>query len=136
MNYKSTSILLLLLLSGCANQPRQVNASIPLVSENNTIPGRLIAEIHWPQLNKAEAVFIENNDYLIQAEPTYLSALGIKCRVLLLTPKHKANVLSSESHAQIKRVACQAKASSMGTQTREEWYLMNDVVDGSTSIKL
>ncbi len=112
-------------LSGCANQPREVKANInlvPVVKEST--PDNLISEQYWSRLSNPIEMEL-NHPYLnIELGPLYISALGQQCRSLLILTPPMNNV----------RVAC-----AIGTQSAtspQQWYLNNTVVQDTSELTL
>ncbi|WP_394242622.1 hypothetical protein [Vibrio astriarenae] len=125
----SSSVLL-----GCTSQPRQVDASLPLVNLNQAPVGEAIDTKYWSQLDSDMYTSLSHSEFDIQIEPAYLSALGLTCRVLTiqnLTPQ----TYSLDADTPIKRVACkQARQNQGGVEYG--WYLINNTVETSTVVEI
>ncbi|MGR5269841.1 hypothetical protein ACPV5R_19055 [Vibrio astriarenae] len=116
---------------GCSSQPRLVDASLPLVNLNHAPVGEAIDAKYWSQLDSDMYTTLTHDDFTIQLEPTYTSALGLTCRVLTITPATS----DWSANAPVQRVACK--------QTRQEgevqqtgWYLINDIVESLTVVEI
>ncbi len=85
-----------------------------------SVHGTKLPENYWSQLDQAFTSGLSHPQYKIVVKPAYVSALGNKCRELLITGQYQSNV----------RVAC------VYTDTvseQREWYLM-PALDSNTSV--
>lgn len=123
--YLLTIPFLSLLVSGCSNHPRQVEASTSLVEKQSIILGEKVPSKYRDELELTGVVHLLHEKYDIIAGPVYTSSLGLDCR--------KLNV-SGVSFSTQMRVVCADKK-----QYKEQvrvWRLMPDVVHSETSLQL
>ncbi|MGR5340803.1 hypothetical protein ACPV50_12845 [Vibrio astriarenae] len=125
----SSSVLL-----GCTSQPRQVDASLPLVNLNQTPVGEVIDTKYWSQLDSDMYTSLSHSEFDIQLTPSYLSALGLTCRVLTVQNLNSLN-RAPEAETSVKRVACKQAHQENGKITHG-WYLINDTVETSTAVEI
>ncbi|MGL6260688.1 hypothetical protein [Vibrio sp. WXL210] len=122
-----------LLLSACSSQPRQVQASLPLVSEQLAPIGTPISSQYWSSLNIEYATSISHPQYTILAQPSYTSALGITCRTLSITPLAELNSISTTP---ITRTACQQTTQDENGKSTTGWFLVQDIVENSSAVEI
>ncbi|MFV8386974.1 hypothetical protein ACNO5E_23005 [Vibrio parahaemolyticus] len=131
MNRIVISACLLLVLSGCSNAPREVNASLPLVNKSTQALGKPIPASLWQQLDEEDLLEqsseVMYKQYRIEMSPSYMSALGHTCRVL---------DFYQEGIKMSSRVACKVAASSSSNETNQPWFLVKDIVKDATAVKL
>lgn len=114
-----------LMLAGCSNAPRQVEASIPLVSSQELKVGTLIPSKYSDLLDSSNTTYLPNDDYQVVVDKPFTSSLGYECRPLQIT--------DSAGNIQ-KRIAC---ASEEQTQNlSRDWYLIPNIVHSPISIEL
>jgi hypothetical protein len=88
--------LLLATLVGCNSAPREVDASIALVPENNsTLAGEDVPSSIENHLNQAASQTINYNDYTIDISPVYISALGFNCATLIFENRQADKILKT-----------------------------------------
>ncbi len=106
------ALSLAILLGGCASEPKQIAASIPLVNQTAT-DGLIALPAEQQQvlnsLQQGNSVAVTNGTFT--PGPVYTSALGHACRELLFQ-RSLSNGASSRSE---KRIAC---------QRADQWYLI------------
>lgn len=127
------SALSVLLLSACSSQPRQVQASLPLVSEQFAPIGSPISSQYWSSLNIENTTSIPHPQYSILAQPSYTSALGITCRTLSITPLAELNSVSTTP---ITRTACQQMTQDENGKLIPGWFLVKDIVENSSAVEI
>ncbi|MFL9806320.1 hypothetical protein AB6D40_022715 [Vibrio cyclitrophicus] len=139
MNRIVISACLLLVLSGCSNAPREVNASLPLVNKSTQALGKPIPASLWSQLEEEDLLSassrVRYKHYTIEMSPSYISALGHTCRVL--------DFYQDEDQTQgvggtkvSTRVACKAATSPTTNETHQPWFLVKDIIKDATAVKL
>lgn len=109
-------------LTGCSNQPRHVEASLPLVKNNITPIGDKLPEKYINLLEDQFSHSLNHSVHNIYLSPMYTSSLGNDCREL--------NIETSNGTTS-KRIACAGKIQHKG-QVRS-WYLVPDIVQSSSS---
>ncbi|QIA64466.1 hypothetical protein GT360_13630 [Vibrio astriarenae] len=125
----SSSVLL-----GCTSQPRQVDASLPLVNLNQAPVGEVIDTKYWSQLDSDMYTSLSHSEFDIQLEPAYLSALGLTCRVLTIQ-NLTSNAHYNQVNAPVKRIACKQPRQIEGV-VEQGWYLINNTVETSTVVEI
>jgi len=130
---KKTVVKLLLtscfiILSGCANQPRKIIPSLPLVAEYpNSMPTKeIVPNRFWNELNNANASQLTHSQYNILLGQPYISALGDKCRELDIVDN---NVMQ-------KRVTCELHFINDNDKQDKAWFLEPSLSASANSIKL
>ncbi|GAL24241.1 hypothetical protein JCM19239_3944 [Vibrio variabilis] len=123
--------LVLLILSGCAQKPRQVEAGVKLVEPTNLVTGERIPQKYWSELNNPVTTKIDANGMLIDVGKLYTSGLGQECRSLQI---------SGDPNENRTRIACSvieaADNTTSTSDTIKVWYLTNNIVETSTIIKI
>lgn len=124
---KKLAVLLLGLgaLSGCSSQPRQVEATIPLVDASNAAVGTKLPTQFRNQLEDSQLKALRHKEYTIHVGAFYTSSLGQDCRGLTIY------TLEGEKN---QRVAC-TEPKQYPEQVRA-WYLVPNIVQSATSIQL
>ena len=88
--------LLLATLVGCNSAPREVDASIALVPENNsTLVGEDVPSSIENHLDQAVSKIINYNDYTIDISSVYISALGFNCATLIFENRQADKILKT-----------------------------------------
>ena len=119
--YKNSLIVIsLLLVAGCSNLPREVDAKIPLVSQVMSKTDNLLSPELSQKLQQPKLDVISYDGFVVRPSPQYLSALGRKCR--------KLDFFQS-GIKQKTRVACQIQAT-------KNWYLINDIASANNKVSL
>ena len=113
MNSKNIILgLLLLTVFGCSSAPREVDASIALVPDNQSIlVGEKIPLSIEKYLHQSVSQSIIYKDYTIEISPIYISALGFNCTTLTFQ-----NMLDDN----ISKTACQQ-------QNSDNWVLIKPI---------
>ena len=131
---KKTVVKLLLtscfiILSGCANQPRKIITSLPLVAEySNSMPTKeIVPNRYWDELNNANISQLTHSQYNILLGLPYISALGDKCRELDIVDGN--NIMQ-------KRVTCELHFTNDNDQQDKAWFLEPPLSASANSIKL
>ena len=122
--------LLLCVLSvvGCASKPREVTASIPLVSFSQDKPDKqLIPVQYWPMLANAQQTTLTHEKYQIQLEQLYTSALGMTCRAL--------TIIDGKNNLD-KQVACEVTFINAENKPEKAWFMEKQIVESSGYIEL
>ncbi len=117
------------MIVGCSSQPRHVSATLPLVQHKSEPVGKSIPAMYRSGLEDSNSTRLQHTRYQILLGPLYTSALGLDCRELAITEP------SSGSRSEpISRVACSEKK--QYDQQVRAWYLMPNIIQTSTSVKL
>jgi len=118
-----------IMLTGCANQPRKTEASLPLVAAyTETMPtNEKIPERYWETLGDASATTMTSSQYNIKLNPIYLSALGHKCREL---------EISNINHQMQKRVVCEFYFKNEQGKQDKAWFLEAPIVTVAYPVEL
>ncbi len=111
------------LLSACSSKPREVQATIPLVAPS-VLSGDPIAQEYWETLESATSTSLVHENNVIELGEVFTSALGLKCRKL---------IVSSDTSANSERVAC-ANISADGTTN--QWFLTRQIVHSATAVEI
>ena len=120
---KSSIVLCVILLAGCTSRPREVVASLPLVSASQQKPtAQEIPEKYWSDLANAQTTSIVHEKYQIIASPLYISALGQPCRELSIT-----GINTPET----KRVACEISFINDNKQQDKAWFLAPQIIEST-----
>ncbi len=118
MKIKSVLIVLTaLLVTGCSNQPRQVKASLPMVSTNSNLLGDVVPSDYNDSLSDPEQYTITHDDEQIDLGPLYISALGYNCRELTIHP---------DKPSRFTRIVCSEIDDGEDDNT-SDWYLTPDI---------
>ena len=118
-----------IILSGCANQPRKIIPSLPLVAEySNTMPTKKVVPTrYWDALNNANVSQLKHSKYNILLSNLYISALGDKCRELDIVGGN--NVMQ-------KRVACELHFNNENGKQDKAWFLEPELSASTSPIEL
>lgn len=134
IKFKTTfGVVTALLLSACSTQPRQVSANLPLVNERTSPIGSPVDKHYWPQLDGKEAVELQHTSYKISAQEPYTSALGIECRLLIITP---STGNKSTAFDVVTRTVCKHEVLDGSGQRVQGWFLIRDIVENSTAVEI
>lgn len=113
-----------LVLMGCASKPKEVNASLFLVSQQDPV-GDVIPERYDSLLNDStsQSVFIE--DMAIQTKAFYFSALGNQCRTIQVIKNDKMQT----------RSACLYVEKEEKTEKdTQRWYLIPSIIKPTLNV--
>ncbi|PKF62542.1 hypothetical protein CW745_03705 [Psychromonas sp. psych-6C06] len=122
------AVIFVLLLAGCTSKPREVSASIPLVSASQTKPTeKEIPSQYWSLLSNPQQSSLEHEKYKIELEALYISALGTPCRELKIT---------DETENVEKRVACEIPFINANNEADKAWFMEKQIIESSAYIEL
>jgi len=125
---KTTLICALLTLSGCASGPREVSASLPLVSGSMEKPSqKMVPARYWSILSDETQSRLTHQQYQISLGEPYFSALGLTCRELQF--KEKLQAIK-------KRVTCEHKFIDENNQATNGWFLEKEIIESSHSVEM
>lgn len=118
----------LFVLSACTHKPREVTASIPLVSSNEAkptkkeIPAQFKADLLEPSTTT-----LNHEKYNINLSELYISAMGYPCRELVIF----------EGKAEPKRrVACEIPYKDENNKLVKSWFLEKAIIESSSYVDL
>lgn len=77
--YPSLTLLLTLLITACAHEPKQVDASRPLVTPVNSSYKPMPEVIQAPLNTQIKGATFSSNGVVYTIEERYISALGYQC---------------------------------------------------------
>lgn len=120
------AFLMPILLGGCSNKPREVEASVELVNNAMKPVGIKLPEQYQQTLDTPSSTTLPHGDYYIELGPNYSSSLGNQCRQLFI---HKKDQQTEQ------RVAC-ANSEQQQEEQVNAWYLVPNIVQSATSIQL
>lgn len=124
--------LCVLTLSACTSKPREVTASIPLVTSSQEKPNKQeVPSKYWRFLSDPIQTNVEHDRYNIQLSELYVSALGQVCRELTLLNKNPIT-----SHAQERRTACEATYITKDNQAKKVWFLEKQIIESRVYVEL
>ena len=126
-HYKYLLVPVVLALTACTSKPREVYASIPLVSSNDAKPDQKVLPANFSAtLSNPSSTQLTHGQYDVALMPTYVSALGYPCRKLIF----------SESGAQPKkRIACEITYKE-NDKLVKSWFLENAIIESDDNITL
>lgn len=124
----SSLILAALVLFGCSNKPREVSASVPLVTASQKKPNKKeIPNQYWELLADSQTTSLSHNKYQIQLSKLYVSALGLPCRILTIDEANKPSV---------KRTACEESYLDKDNKKQTAWFLEPQIIESSSYVEL
>tara|TARA_R110001583_G_scaffold17482_1_gene70632 strand:+ start:3623 stop:4018 length:396 start_codon:yes stop_codon:yes gene_type:complete len=126
---RNTSIIVCLaFIAGCSNKPREVNASIPLVTFSQEKPNKeLVPARYWQALSDNSQLVLPHNEYHIQLSELYTSALGQKCRELIMTDK--VQIMK-------RRIVCEISFLNAQKTQEKAWFLENEIIESTRHFAL
>lgn len=115
-------------VAGCTSKPREVEASVPLVSLSQEKPNKKeIPTQYWSLLADTKQAFLEHEKYQIQLSALYISALGLPCRELQLIDKE---------NNEEKRIACEISFINKDKKQDKAWFLEEQIIESSSYVEL
>lgn len=98
---KAVSILILSIsLTACASGPTPVSASRPLIESVTLSQQDQIPEKWWGSFNtQQDTLTINHQDALLTIEPTYISALGVPCRLVKIERTFNVEIRTACRHS-------------------------------------
>jgi len=115
-------------LAGCTSKPREVTASIPLVSISQDKPNKKeIPSQYWAFLADSQKTDFEHEKYQVQLAELYTSALGLPCRELTLTDKE---------NNEERRTACEITFVNQDNQQEKAWFLEKQIIESRIYVEL
>ena len=124
--------LCVMTLSACTSKPREVTASIPLVTSSQEKPNKQEVPVrYWSPLSDPAETSVEHNKYDIQLSKIYISALGHICRELSIVDKSKASTQDLE-----RRIACEISYKTEGNQAENAWFLEKQIIESRVYVEL
>ncbi|MGJ8581282.1 MAG: hypothetical protein ACSHWR_03090 [Psychromonas sp.] len=127
---KRSRLLLLpmmLTLAACTSKPREVYATIPLVTANDMKPNKKqLPTTFVSALNNPAATSLTYNQYNITIASTYVSALGYPCRQMIFNETNKVSKT---------RIACEIPYKENDTLMKS-WFLEHAITEADNNIDL
>jgi len=118
----------LIALAGCTSKPREVTASIPLVSFSQEKPNKKeIPSQYWAYLSDSKQTSFAHDKYKVQLAELYTSALGVSCRELTLVDKEKNEE---------RRTACEISFVDENNQQDKAWFLEKQIIESRVYVEL
>jgi len=115
-------------ISGCTSKPREVTASIPLVSASQEKPNKKeLPEQYWTMLADSRQTQLAHDKYTIHLSELYISALGFSCRELML--------IDIDKNEQ-KRIACEISFLNKDKKQDKAWFLEEQIIESSGYVEL
>ena len=126
---KKTALLsTFLVITACSSGPRNVSASLALVTPSMDKPNKAMLPLqYWPLLEDASQSELPHQRYKIKLNPLYISALGGACRELIFEDSNKAVS---------KRIACENYFLDKNEKMDKGWFLENEIVDTNYSVEM
>jgi len=125
---KITMLFCAMTLLGCASQPREVSASMPLVMPSVQKPDKQqVPEQYWLPLSDPRQHQLQHEKYNIQLSAPYTSALGQLCRALTMT--------DNEQKMQ-KRIVCEIPFVNVNNESTKAWFLEKEIIESSHYVEL
>ena len=126
-HYKYLLVPVVLALTACTSRPREVYASIPLVSTNEAKPEQTVLPANFSTtLSNPSSTQLTHGKYNVAVMPTYVSALGYPCRKLIF----------SASGVQPKnRIACEITYKE-DDKLVKSWFLENAIIESDDNLDL
>jgi hypothetical protein len=115
-----------LFLQACSSPPREVKASVPLVTASASSPTvkKGIPDAYWGQFSDPSVSILSINQYQVTLSQPYTSALGHTCRAL--------DIIDVTTQMSAKRIACQQPTQSQSAL--QSWYLTPDVTKSNLQL--
>jgi len=121
-------ILCIVILTGCTSKPREVTASVPLVSYSQEKPNKQeVPSQYWSGLSDPQQTHLQHEKYQIQLANLYVSALNLVCRELIVVDKK--NKLE-------KRIACESFFIDEHNKQNKAWFLEKQIIESSSYVEL
>lgn len=118
----------LITLAGCTSKPREVTASIPLVSTSQEKPNKKeIPSQYWAFLSDSKQTGFAHDKYQVQLAELYTSALGLTCRQLTLIDKE---------NNEERRTACEISFVNQNNQQDKAWFLEKQIIESRNYVEL
>ena len=140
---KVSIITSIVFIVGCSHKPREVEASLPLVSSTQAKPNKKeIPSQYWSQLADRNATNIAHDKYDITLMALYTSALGLPCRELILIDKsnNQTNSVSNTNNGihsnEIKRIACEIAFINKNDEQEKAWFLEKQIIESTSYVEL
>jgi len=115
-------------LAGCSSKPREVTASIPLVSSTQEKPNKKeIPSQYWTYLSDSKQTSFAHDKYQVQLAELYTSALGLTCRELTLVDKERNEE---------RRTACEISFVDENNQQDKAWFLEKQIIESRVYVEL
>ena len=129
LNKTKVSVLLLAFaITGCTSKPREVSASLPLVTFSQEKPNKKeIPTQYWSTLSDSQQTTLQHEKYKVEMSELYTSALGETCRELKIT---------DNQNKQASRIACEIPFMNADNQPDKAWFIEKEIIESSAYIEL
>jgi len=118
---------MVLTLAACTSKPREVYATIPLVTANEAKPNKQeLPPTFVSALSNPAAASLTYNQYNISIAPIYVSALGNSCRQMIFNESNKASKT---------RIACEIPYKE-NDKLVKSWFLEHAITEADNNINL
>lgn len=118
----------LITLAGCTSKPREVTASIPLVSSSQEKPNKKeIPSKYWAFLSDSKQTSFAHDQYNVKLDELYTSALGLTCRELILVDK---------KNNEERLIACEVSYINQNNQQESAWFLEKQIIESRIYVEL
>lgn len=125
---KTLIALCIVIITGCTSKPREVTASVPLVSYSQGKSNKQeIPSQYWSVLSDPQQTHLQHEKYQIKMDNLYISALDLVCRELIVVDKK--NKLEN-------RVACESSFIDEHNKQNKVWFLENQIIESSSYVEL
>jgi hypothetical protein len=125
---KTSIVLCIVIISGCTSKPREVTASVPLVTASQEKPNKKeIPAKYWSFLSNSQQTQFKHDKYQIQLAELYTSALGQICRELTIIDKEKNEE---------RRTACEISFVNQDNQQDKAWFLEKKIIESRVYVEL
>ena len=125
---KAIALSFIFSVAACTSPPREVTASLPLVSHSKIKPNKkIIPQKYWSALENAAQHLAEHPKYNIVLNELYISALGQQCREVSFIDKNKLS---------INRIACEIHFLDDNNELAQAWFLEKKIIESNPSIEL
>lgn len=126
--------LAVLTLSGCTSKPRDVVASVPLVSLSQEKPDKQEIPLkYWNALSDPMRSHVGHDKYTIELNALYISALGQTCRELLITESNEDDIAKTKS---VRRTACETTFMNKDKTVEKAWFLEQQIIESRLYVEL
>ncbi|MDG3088667.1 hypothetical protein P7F88_22425 [Vibrio hannami] len=119
--------ILLTSVTACSSAPRIVEASLPLVTEQNNFDGAdLLPQNYWPLLDDDSSQTLSHEQYQIKIGSKYTSAMGLECR-----PLYISHELTTRT-----RITCAQIHKDNRGKSIKAWYLTRNILQDPQEVEL
>ncbi|MDN2664404.1 hypothetical protein [Psychromonas sp. 14N.309.X.WAT.B.A12] len=118
---------MVLTLAACTSKPREVYATIPLVTASDVKPNKqALPPTFVSALNNPASTALTYKQYSITIAPTYVSALSYSCRQMIFNESNQASKT---------RIACEIPYKE-NDKLMKSWFLEHAITEADNNIDL